>query len=103
MIPGLSEEGLVQQGNVFLEVFLVLWVDPLLEIDEVKRVVVVNALRLQPFHEEREILIYLLSVENPVDHMAAKESHLDFVSDVTVDVFVLVDMLENVWCRRSVR
>lgn len=55
-----------------------------------------NALRLQPFHEEREILIYLLSVENPVDHMAAKESHLDFVSDVTVDVFVLVDMLENV-------
>lgn len=58
--------------------------------------VVVNALRLQPFHEEREVLIYLLSVENPVDHMTAKESHLDFVPDVAVDVFVLVDVLKNV-------
>lgn len=55
-----------------------------------------DPLRLQPFHEEWKVLIYLLSVENPVDHMAAKESHLDFVSDVAVDVFVLVDMLENV-------
>lgn len=37
-----------------------------------------------------------LSVENSVDHVAAKKSHFDLVSSVWVDFVILVDGLKDV-------
>jgi hypothetical protein len=42
------------------------------------------------------MLLDFLSVEDPVDHVATEQSHLDLVPSVSVDLFVLMNELENV-------
>ena len=92
-----SEESLMKQSNIFLQVLLALWVNPLLKVNEVKSVIVMDSFRLEPLRKKREVLIHLFSVENPVYHVTAKQSHLYLVTNVAVYVLVLVNVLENVW------
>ena len=42
------------------------------------------------------MLFDFLSVEYPVDHMAAKQSHFDLVSSVSVNLLIFMDDLENI-------
>jgi hypothetical protein len=58
--------------------------------------IVTDSFCLKPFYEEWEILIYLFAIEYSVNHMATEKSHFDFVSNMAIDVFVLVDVLEYV-------
>ena len=98
-----SKEGLVEEGDVALEVLLGLLEDPLLEVDEVEGVGVLDLLGLEPLDEEGEVVRDLLAVEDAVDHVAAEQPHLDLVPGVRVDLRVLVDRLEDVGRRRTVR
>lgn len=98
----LSEKGLVQQGNVFFKVFLGFFIDPLFEVSHVKRVCVLVLFLREPVHERGEMFFDLFPVENSVDHVAAKESHFDFVSRMGVYFFVFVDDFEYVRCSWSV-
>lgn len=94
----LSEKGLMQQGNIFLQVLLLLLQDPLLEVQEVESVWVVYPFPLQPVHEVREVLRDLVPYEYPVYHVTTKQTHLYLVTQVRLDAFVLVDCLEYVRC-----
>lgn len=62
-----------------------------------------DVLALQPVDEVREIVRDLATVEDAVDHVAAEQTHLYLVSQVQVDLLVLVDALEYVRCCRTVR
>lgn len=92
----------MEESDVAFEVLLGFLEDPLFKVDEVEGVRVVYLLRLQPLYEEGEVIRYLLAVEDPVDHVAAEQPHLDLVTGVRVDLAVLVDRLEDVRCSRSV-
>ena len=70
--------------------------NPLLEVDEVEGMRVVNLFRLEPFDVEREVVGNLLSVEYPVDHVATEETHFNFISGVGIDFSILMDGLEDV-------
>ena len=63
---------------------------------------VVNLLGFEPLDEEGEVIWYLLSVEDAVDHVAAEQPHLDLVAGVGVDLRVFVDRLKDVGSGRSV-
>lgn len=93
----------MEQCDVSLQVLLSLFVNPFLEIDEVESMLVFVFFHLQPFYEKREVLRDLFTVEDPVYHMAAKQSHLYFVSRVWVDSFVFMDGFKNVRSCRSIR
>lgn len=71
-------------------------INPFLEKGEIKSVRVLILLFLKPYNKERKMVLDLLSIENPINHMATKESHFDLVSCMAVDFLVLVDNLENV-------
>lgn len=43
---------------------------------------VVDLLVLEPVDEVREIVGNLLAVEDPIDHVAAEEPHLDLVAQM---------------------
>jgi len=49
-------------------------VDPLFEVMKVKHIRVGYLLGFEPFEEEREVLPYLLPVENTIHHVAAEKS-----------------------------
>lgn len=76
--------------------------DPLLEVDEIEGMRVLYFFCLQPLDEKREMVRQLLPVEDPIYHMATKQTHLDLVASVRVDLPVLVDRLEDVRGRRTV-
>jgi hypothetical protein len=97
-----SEEGLVEQRDIPLQVLLGLLEYPLLEVDEVEGVGVVDLLGLEPLDEEGEVIGDFLPVEDAVDHVAAEQPHLDLVARVRVDLRVLVDRFEDVGRGRSV-
>jgi hypothetical protein len=65
--------------------------DPFLEVDKVKSMRVLNFFSLQPFDEKREMVRYLLPVEDSVYHVAAEQPHLYLVTRVRVDLPVLVN------------
>lgn len=60
---------------------------------------VLDLLGLEPFDEEGKVVGDFLAVEDPVDHVAAEQPHLDLIASVGVDLGVLVDRLEDVGCR----
>lgn len=91
-----SEESFVEVGDVFFQVFLGFFVDPLFEVDEVEGVGVFYFFELEPLEEVGEVVGDFFAVEDAVDHVAAEEPHLDFVAGVGVDALVLVDVLEDV-------
>lgn len=93
----------MQKGDVPLQVLLALLEDPLLEVDEIKGVRVLDLLGLQPLDKEGEVISNLLPIEDPIDHVTAEQPHLDLVASVRVDLAVLVDRFEDVRGRRSVR
>lgn len=88
----------MQQCDVSLQVLLSLLVYPFFEVYEIEGVRVFVFFSFQPLYEEREVLRNLLSVEYPVYHVAAEESHFYFVSRMGIDSLVLVDRFENVRC-----
>lgn len=85
----------MQQRNVLFQVVLSLLQDPLLEINEVERVGVVDVLGLQPVYEVGEIVWYFPPVEYPIYHVAAEQPHFYFVPQVQVNLFVLVNTLKD--------
>lgn len=70
----------MQQRDVLLEIVLSLLEDPLLEINKVKSVAVVDFLVLKPVYEMREVVGNLFAVEDSVYHMATEQPHLDLVA-----------------------
>lgn len=64
---------------------------------------IVDFLGLEPLDEEGEVIVDLLSVEDPVYHVTAEQTHLDLVAGMRVNLCVLVDGLEDVGCGRSIR
>ena len=93
----------MNQGNVFLQVLLRLRINPFLEVNEVKGMVIMDSLRLKPLGKKWEIFIHFFPVEYPVYHVATEQPHLYFVPHMAVDVLVLVNVLENVRCCSTVR
>jgi hypothetical protein len=92
----------MQQRDIPFQVLLCFLEDPLLKIDKIEGVGVVDLLGLEPLDEEGEVIGDLLPDEDAVDHVAAEKSHLYLVAGVGIDLRVLVDRLEDVGCRRSV-
>jgi hypothetical protein len=92
----------MQECDVPLQVLLRFLEDPLLEVDEVEGVRVVDLLGLEPLDEEGEVVGHLLAVEDAVDHVAAEQPHLNLVPGVGVYLGVLVDRLEDVGGGRPV-
>lgn len=97
-----SKEGFMKLSNVFLEVVLSLIVDPLLEVMEIEDVRVTDLPVIEPLHEEWEVVTDFFSVENSVDHVAAKQPELNFISCMRMYLFVLMYRLEDMGCSRSV-
>lgn len=64
---------------------------------------IVNVLILKPIDKMWEIVRNLLTVEDTVYHMAAKETHFDFISQMQFNFFVFVDTFKNVACCGSIR
>jgi hypothetical protein len=89
-------------GDVFLEVLLALFVNPLFEVVEVESVWVADFTGCQPFVVALEVISNFLSVEDTVDHVAAEQTKLDFVSCVGVDLLIFMDGLEDVGCCGSI-
>ena len=81
----------MQESNVTFKVLLGLFEDPLLEVDEVEGMRVVDLASLQPFNVERKVVRNFLAVEDSVDHVTAKQPHLNLVSSVRVNLAVLVN------------
>lgn len=92
----------MQFGYVLLQVLLGLFVDPLLEVVEIKCMRVSDLSGLLPLDEKGEVVSDLLPVEDTVDHMTAEQTQFNFVASVRVDLLVLVDSLEDVGSRGSV-
>lgn len=92
----------MQQCNIPLQVLLCLLEDPLLEVNEIESMGIVDLLGLEPLDEEGEMIWYFFSIEDAVDHVAAEQSHLDLVTSVRVDLGVLVDRFKDVGCSRSI-
>lgn len=92
----------MQFGYVLLQVLLGLFVDPLLEVVEVKSMRISDLSGLLPLDEKGEVVSHLLPVEDTVDHMAAEQTQFNFVTSVRMDLLVLMDSLENVGSRGSV-
>lgn len=81
----------MEEGDVPFEVLLGLLEDPLLEVNEIEGVRVVNLTGLQPLDIKREVIGNFLPVEDPVDHVATKKPHLYLIPRVRVDLVVLVN------------
>ena len=64
---------------------------------------IVDLFCLQPFDKEWEMIVNFLSVEDSVDHMTAKKSHLNLVSCVRINFRVLMNGFKDVGCCRPVR
>jgi hypothetical protein len=62
----------MQEGDVSLQILLGLLQNPLLEVDEVEGVRVLDLLGLQPLDEEGEVVGDLLPEEDTVDHVTAE-------------------------------
>lgn len=86
----------MQKGDVAFQILLRFLQDPSFEVDKVEGVWVVYLFCLQPFYEKWEMIRNFFPVENSIYHMAAEQSHLDFVSCMGVDFTIFMDRFENV-------
>lgn len=62
----------MQKRNVPLQVLLRLLEDPLLEVDEIESMRILDLLSLQPLDKEGEMICNFLPIEDPIHHMAAE-------------------------------
>jgi len=69
--------------------------NPLLEVVEVKHIGVGNLLAAKPLEEEGEVFANLLPAEDAVHHVAAEQPQLYLVPGMGVNLFVLMDALED--------
>ena len=90
-----SKKCLVEKVNIFFQFFLAFLQDPFSKIGEIEPMFVLDSMFEKPFKVIREVIRQLISAENSIDHMAAEKSHFDFVSEMTVDTFVIVDLFED--------
>ena len=67
-----SEECLMQKSNIPLQVLLRLLKDPLLEVDEIKGMRILDPLGLEPLDKEGEVISNFLPIEDPIHHMATE-------------------------------
>ncbi len=49
------------------------------------------------------MLVKFLSIENSVDHVTAKQSNFNLISQMRFDFLIFVDTLENVRCCGTIR
>ena len=82
--------------DIFFEILLSLFVNPLLKIMEIERIWVLYLPCKEPFVVKSEIISDFLSIEDSVYHVAAKQSQLDLVACMRVNLLVFVDSLEYV-------
>ena len=59
-------------------------------------------LGLQPLNKKWKMVSDLLPVEYPVDHMTAKQPHLDLVASVRIYLGVLMNRLKYIRCSRPI-
>ena len=81
----------MEECDIAFEVALGLLQDPLLEVEEVEGMGVFYLLELQPLHEEGKVVGDFLATEDPINHVATKQSHLDLVAGVRVNLHVLMN------------
>lgn len=62
----------MELSDIFLKVFLSLVMDPLFEIVEIENIWVGDLSSGEPLDEEGEVVTDFFSVEDSIDHMAAK-------------------------------
>ena len=86
----------MEKSDVVFQVLLSFLEDPSLEVNKIKSVRVFYLFCLQPLDKKWEVLRNFFPNKDSIDHMAAKESHLDFVSSMRVNSSVLVDRFENI-------
>lgn len=86
----------MQQGDVAFQVLLGFLQNPSFEVYEVKGIWVFYLFGLEPLYEKWEMIRNLFPVENSIDHMTTKQSHLDFVSSMRVYFRILVDGFKDV-------
>ena len=53
---------------------------------------------LKPLDEEREMIRNLFTIKDPIDHVAAEQSHLYLISCMRINLIVLMDRLEDIGC-----
>ena len=64
---------------------------------------VADSFSLEPLIEIREVLSQFFTIENSINHVTAKKSNFDLVSEMRIYLFILMDALEYVRSRGSVR
>lgn len=62
-----------------------------------------NVFLLQPLTEVREVVLNFSPDENPIDHVATKQTHFYLISQVGIHISVLGDHLKDVGCCGSIR
>jgi len=72
----------VEKCDVALQILLGFLEDPPFEVNEVKSMGVFYLLGLEPLDEKRKVIRNFFPVENSIDHVAAEQSHLYFISCV---------------------
>lgn len=69
----------MQQGDILLQVLLRLLQNPLLEVQKVESVRIMDTLVSKPSNKVWEVVRDVLPVENTVNHMTTEQPHLDLV------------------------
>ncbi len=86
----------MQKRDISLKILLCFLKNPFFEIDEIEGMLVIDLFGLEPLDEEGKMIWDFFAVENSVDHVAAEQSHFDFVAGVGIDFAILMDRLEDI-------
>lgn len=91
-----SKEFLMKQWYILLQVFLGFFQYPLFEEQEIECMRIIYIFTFQPIYKMWEVVRDLPSIKYSVYHVATKQPHFYFISQMRVYFFVFVDTLENV-------
>jgi len=86
----------MEKSDVAFQVLLSLLKYPSFEVYKVESMRVFYLFGLQPLYEKREVVRNFFPVENSIDHVAAKESHLNLVPSMGVYLVILMNWLKDV-------
>ena len=92
----------MQDLYVLFEIVGVFLQNPTFETREIERMLVLDFVRMKPLNVVGEITMNVGSGEDSFNHMAAKNSELDLILEVGVDIFALLDNFEQVHSHRPI-
>jgi hypothetical protein len=86
----------MKKGDVAFQILLSFLQNPSFEVNKVERMWIFDLFCLEPLDEKRKVIRNLFPVENSINHMTTKQSHLDFISSVRVYFCIFVYRFKNI-------